>query len=374
MIGCGVVGAAIAYELSRLPGLQVLVLDRQPPAQAATGAALGIMMGVISHKLRGRGWQMRLDSLRRYETLIPELQALTDLNIPYNREGILQVFWDDGEVAAGEELAMTRRAQGLQLEILSPQQVRTRYPYLGGEHLCGALYSPQDRQVHPTALTQALVAAAKHHGADFQFGTVAQGWGEVVLPSAQGPGREAQTLLTSVGAIQGDWFVIASGLGSTDLTAALGEPVTLQPVLGQATHVRLKHPLGHSLPQPVFTTDDVHLVPLGESDYWVGATVEFPPQQSDDWTDWAAVQAALQPSSASFQQIWGKAIALCPALTEATTIRHWSGLRPRPVGRSAPVIGRLPGFHNVLLATGHYRNGVFLAPATAQQVCQLIRA
>ncbi len=67
-----------------------------------------------------------------------------------------------------------------------------------------------------------------------------------------------------------------------------------------------------------------------------------------------------------------QAIALCPALAEASIVRTWSGLRPRPEGRPAPIIDRLPGFSNVLLATGHYRNGVLLAPATAQMIRQMI--
>lgn len=67
-----------------------------------------------------------------------------------------------------------------------------------------------------------------------------------------------------------------------------------------------------------------------------------------------------------------QAIAFCPALAQATVIKTWSGLRPRPEGRPAPVIEPLPGYNNVLLATGHYRNGVLLAPATAQIIAQMI--
>jgi glycine/D-amino acid oxidase-like deaminating enzyme len=89
VIGCGVVGAAIAYELSLIPGLKVTVIDKQSPAQGATGAALGILMAVISHKIKGNAWRMRQTSIQRYETLIPELEALTGRQIPFNRQGIL---------------------------------------------------------------------------------------------------------------------------------------------------------------------------------------------------------------------------------------------------------------------------------------------
>jgi glycine/D-amino acid oxidase-like deaminating enzyme len=82
VIGCGIVGAAIAYELSRVSGLKITVLDRQPPAQGSTGAALGVLMGAISNKVKGRAWQLRQTSMQRYETLIPELEHSPGIKFP----------------------------------------------------------------------------------------------------------------------------------------------------------------------------------------------------------------------------------------------------------------------------------------------------
>jgi glycine oxidase len=154
-----------------------------------------------------------------------------------------------------------------------------------------------------------------------------------------------------------DWIVVAAGLGSTPLTSALEQTVDIRPVLGQALHLRVERPLGHPDFQPVITGHDVHIVPLGERDYWVGATVEFPNQAGDAIAEPVLLETLRQD-----------AIAFCPALTDATILRTWSGKRPRPEGRPAPIIGQLPGYNNVLLATGHYRNGVLLAPATAQVI------
>jgi len=75
VIGCGVVGAAIAHELSLVPG-PITVLDKQPPAQGATGAALGVPWSSIP-QTKGNAWRMRQASIQRYEALIPELEALT---------------------------------------------------------------------------------------------------------------------------------------------------------------------------------------------------------------------------------------------------------------------------------------------------------
>ena len=92
LIGCGIIGATIAYELSLIEGLKITVVDKQPPAQAATGAALGVLMGIISHKVKGKPWRMRQTSVQRYETLIPELEAITNRRIAFNRQGILMLL------------------------------------------------------------------------------------------------------------------------------------------------------------------------------------------------------------------------------------------------------------------------------------------
>lgn len=363
VIGCGVVGALIAYELSRLGGFKITVIDRHPPAEAATGAALGVLMGAISQKVKGRAWQMRLDSLWRYETLIPELERLTGRSIPYNRQGILMLCFADEEMAKWQKLAEIRQSQNLPLKILDDATVKSNFPQLGCQQLAGAIYSPHDRQVDPVALTQALVAGARRNGVIFKFGVAAE---EFNITTKSVDRRVCRHIYTTDGLLPVDWVVVAAGLGSTQLSSALKQPVEIKPVLGQALHLRLGYPLGPENFQPVITGDDVHIVPYNTGlqapgDYWVGATVEFPEDGNEPVADATHLEAVLQ-----------QAIALCPALAEAAVLRKWSGLRPRPEGRPAPVIGYLPGYSNVLLATGHYRNGVLLAPATAQAICQLI--
>jgi glycine/D-amino acid oxidase-like deaminating enzyme len=368
VIGCGIVGAAIAYELSQVSGLKITVLDQQPPAQGATGAALGVLMGAISRKVKGRAWRLRQTSMQRYETLIPELEGLTGHQIPFNRQGILMLVVPNQEPGnAGEELASweqlvkTRQLQGWQLEIWDSTQVQSRCPQLSHQKVVAAIYSPQDRQVDPTALTQALVAAAERNGVTFNFGVTVEGVQSI--PLADSELRSCNTIQTTTGQLDVDWLVVAAGLGSSPLTSSLEQPVEIKPVLGQALHLRVEQPLGDRDFQPVITGDDVHIVPVGNQEYWVGATVEFPDDAGD-----AIAQPAL------LEMVRQKAIAFCPALAAATIIRTWLGKRPRPEGRSAPIIDQLPGYSNVLLATGHYRNGVLLAPATAQAIREVIQS
>lgn len=304
---------------------------------------------------------MRLASLQRYESLIPELEDLTSQKIPFNRQGILRLCFDSDELGNWQKLVEIRRSQGFHLEILDTPEILTHYPEVSrasvsGQSLAGAVYSPQDRQVDPVKLTQVLIEAARRQGVTFHFQTIVQEFTKITMPA----GGLVDQIQTNTGELAVDWLVLASGLGSTLLTGKLKQSIPIQPVLGQALRLQRKYPL--TAPRPVIYGADVHLVPLNPAELWVGATVEFPVHSKQQ----------LQPDPHQLEELLEQAIALCPALAEATLIHSWSGLRPRPQNRPAPIVERLSGYQNVLLAAGHYRNGVLLAPATAQKIRGII--
>ena len=368
IIGCGIVGASIAFELSQFPELKVTVFDKQPPAQGSTGAALGVLMGVISHKTKGRNWQLRETSLQRYETLIPELEAVTGRKIPFNKQGILMLCSEGEDLSKWEKLIATRESQGWQLELWDVERVRDRCPHLYlNDKIIAAIYSPQDRQVDPTALTLALVDAAKLKGVNFEFGVEVQGITQldsqvsgIQLPSSIAVNKSWGTGILPV-AENFDRLIVCAGLGSAAVTASLNQLVDIRPVLGQALHLLTPNPVGNPDFSPVITCDDVHIVPVGNQEFWVGATLEFSENGGE-----------IEANADMLEQVMARAIALCPALAFASIIRKWSGLRPRPEGRPAPIIGTLPGNDRVFIASGHYRNGVLLAPATARSIREMI--
>ena len=368
IIGCGIVGASIAFELSQFPELKVTVFDKQPPAQGSTGAALGVLMGVIGHKTKGRNWQLRETSLQRYETLIPELEAVTGRKIPFNKQGILMLCSEGEDLSKWEKLIATRESQGWQLELWDRERVRDRCPHLYlNDKIIAAIYSPQDRQVDPTALTLALVDAAKLKGVNFEFGVEVQGITEldsqvsqIQLPSSIAVNKSCGTGILPV-IEKFDRLIVCAGLGSAAVTASLNQLVDIRPVLGQALHLLAPNPVGNPDFSPVITCDDVHIVPVGNQEFWVGATVEFSENGGE-----------IQANSDMLEQVMARARFLCPALAEAEIIRKWSGLRPRPEGRPAPIIEKLPGNDRVFIASGHYRNGVLLAPATARSIREMI--
>jgi glycine oxidase len=360
IIGCGIVGAAIAYELSLITGLDITVVEKHTPASGSTGAALGVLMGAISQKKKGRAWRFRSASLKRYQTLIPELEARTGLKIAVNHQGIFKLLFEGEDLDKWQKLQEFRAAEGWELVIGDRSFVTHNCPHIINEQIIGAVYSPQDGQINPLELTQALVTAATANGVKFQFGVEVQ---DFITQTNKLTDKlsTCQSLATSIGKLEVEQLIISAGLGSTALTQSLQQGIPIRPVLGQAIKLQLHQSLGNPNFQPVITGNDIHLVPLGNDRYWLGATVEFPPE-----TGTSIANAEL------LDRLIEGAIAFCPELKSATILETWSGKRPRPEGMPAPIIEKLSGYSNVLLATAHYRNGVLLAPATALEVVQIL--
>jgi glycine oxidase len=353
IIGCGIVGATIAYELSRLGKYEICVYDAAQPAQAATGAALGVLMGVISQKAKGRAWNWRDYSIRYYRHEIPNLERLTELKIPHNTQGIIKLLAAEDDRHKWMQLAAIRHQQLWQLELWDANQIADRIPQINPQVSKIAVYSPQDLQVDPIALTTALVAAAKLNGVNFQF--------DRSIESINAKNSLNCDLLTlNLPAITSDWVIVTAGLGATKLLSPMGS-IEINPVLGQAIQIRLPQPLGNPDFQPVITHADVNIVPCGGSDYWIGATVEFP------------IDGVVMAQKDCLERMKQVSIDLCPDLAQGEIVRTWTGLRPRPHARPAPVIDRVGDNQRVLVATGHYRNGILLAPATAQTIGEILK-
>jgi glycine oxidase len=139
VIGCGVVGCAIAYELAAA-GLSVIGVDAGEPASGATGASLGVLMGVCSRQPSGEVVELRLKSLEQFDPLIARLEADLGRTLPVNRRGILRLLQEE-EVAAWQETLAARQQAGYGLQWLSPAEVRSLQPGLRSD-LAGAIYSP----------------------------------------------------------------------------------------------------------------------------------------------------------------------------------------------------------------------------------------
>jgi glycine/D-amino acid oxidase-like deaminating enzyme len=286
------------------------------------------------------------------------------LSIPYNRQGIVQLIFDQQQYQRWEKTQSVRQRQGFRLERWGRREALAHFPFLeaakdveSGQPFMGAIYSPSDRQLDPVALTQACRLAAIQNGAQIHYNSPVEIF-ETIKADCH---SQVSGIRVKGKDIPLDVIIVSAGLDSTLLTAHLDQEIPISPVLGQALRLKLASPW--PIPTPVINGAHVHLVPVNSHELWVGATVEFPDLDAGK---------SFEANPKTLEQLRQQAIALYPELARAEVVESWSGLRPRPVERAAPIIGWLPNYQNVIVATGHYRNGVLLAPVTASYVEEML--
>ena len=352
VVGAGLVGLSCAWWLQRR-GHRVLLVE-SAQGESGSAAALGLLMAQVFHRSSGRAWRLRQQSLALWQAWRQEL-AGRGRPIAW-REGLLLLAADGMEVERLQWLQGERARQGIGLEWWDPEQVESLTPPPPGPAV-GGLYSPQDGQLDPAQAMEAFHSDATAAGLSSRTDTVA------AVERARGS-RGWRVVLASGLQLETEWLVLCAGMGSAALLNPLlgGEPGgegkegLLEPVLGQALELELPTAVaagGWSWPGAL-VWQGTNLVPRpdlpGGRLFWLGATLE-PGRQGDP--------GALE----ELRHLGGGAPAW---LREARERRRWEGLRARPAGRPAPWQEEVaPG---LLVATGHYRNGVLLAPATAAWV------
>ena len=349
VVGAGLVGLCCAWWLQRR-GHRVLLVES---AQGASGssAALGVLMAQVFHRSSGRAWRLRQQSLALWQAWRQEL-AGRGRPIAW-REGLLVLAADAEEAERLQRLQGERAQQGLPLEWWGPERLEQLSPPPPGPAL-GALHSLRDGQLDPTQAMEAFHSDATASGLTSRIDTV------TAVERARGSGGW-QAVLASGLRLEAEWLVLCAGTASAGLLEPLLKPAQLlEPVLGQALELELPTAMaagGWGWPGAL-VWQGVNLVPRpdlpGGRRFWLGATLE-PGRQGDP--------RALE----ELRALGGQAPAW---LLEAKERRRWEGLRARPVGRPAPWLE--PVAPGLLVATGHYRNGVLLAPATAQWVAEQI--
>ncbi|MEY3767440.1 MAG: hypothetical protein RLZZ11_510 [Cyanobacteriota bacterium] len=339
MIGAGVVGLSVAWLLIERGHTVTLVdpalRDGQPPG-AGSSAALGLLMGQIFRRSSGRGWRLRQQSLALWQSWRTQLEQRGH-TVPY-RPGLLQLASNIEELTAQARLVEQRQAQGLPLRMLDQVELAALQPELPAA--AGGLLSPADGQIDPLAAMQALLQDALHQGLDTHAAAV--------LQLERRTGEQRWCAHTEAGSVQSHWLVVAAGLGSPGLLAPLGHQRPQSPVLGQALELQLPSGCDAGGWPGSVSWDGVNLVPRPQGRLWLGATVE------------PGLSSGAPEALNTLRDLGGHAPDW---LQQATVLRHWQGLRARPDASPAPLLELLePG---LLLNSGHYRNGVLLAPASA---------
>jgi len=343
IVGGGIIGCASAYYLSKA-GASVTLLERDEVAGAASGAAAGILVPPPEALPSGAFGDLCRAGVDAYTSLVEALRDETGIDVQYLAPGILLPAGTERRAQVLRAVARWQQGLGLNLEWVEGSPLRLLEPALA-DSVLGAAYSPQGHHVNPGLLTQALAQAAAGRGVVLKQGTAVVGF------LRQGS-RVAAVRASDGATIAADHVVLAAGPWTRRLARRLGVDVPTRPVRGQMLAYR------STAVRHIIWGEDGYLVPKPGGFLFAGATVED-------------VGFRLGTTRRGLAQVRRMATATAPALRYPEVASDWAGLRPgSPDGR--PIIGRVPGKDNVLVATGHYRNGILLGPITGRLIDQLV--
>lgn len=351
IIGGGIVGLALAVEL-KLRGAAVTVLSRDFK-QAATHAAAGMLAPQAEKIPSGAMLDLCQRSCSLYPDWVSKLEDLTGKTCGYWPSGILApVYQEDLEIGD----SVPQHGQSAQSPIPFPVSTwldrETVHLYQSGlsSEVVGGWWYPEEAQVDNRALAQVLRIAAQEIGVNLKEGIAA----EALLQQK----RQVSCVRTVAGDFRAQHYVLATGAWLNELL-----PVPVRPKKGQMLSVQV--PLSpysggsiEGLPlQRVLFGSEAYIVPRRDGRILIGATVEdvgFTPYNTP----------------AGIQTLLARAIRLYPDLQHFPIQEFWWGFRPATPDE-LPILGSSP-CENLTFATGHYRNGILLAPATAVLLADFI--
>ena len=349
IIGAGIIGLALARELRRR-GANVVLVERQAPANEATWAAAGMLAPSAEAAGPGDLFELCVEAAARYPDYIRELEQETGLATGYCAQGAMFLYDSDEARREVEARFSWQRERGIPIVHLDAQEVRVLEPEVRAP---GGYLLPGESHVDSRRLAAALVEACRRSGVDIVKGTAVEVAGQNTGQDTGQDNRPAGVLLDDGSRLTADAVVNAAGAWASTIAAVGAESAAIRPVKGQMLAVAAP---GWSLTH-VLHAVGVYVVPQGGGRLFIGSTME---EAGFGKTVDRAVIARLRAA----------AERVVPRLAQSLTVETWTGLRPAsPDGQ--PRIGptALPGY---FLATGHFRNGILLGPLTAQLLAPVI--
>jgi len=346
--GGGVIGASIAWKLAR-NRLRILLLDARAIGSEASSAAAGMLSPGGEFDQPSPLLDFAIESLARYDSFIDAIQADSGFPIEFRRKGALQIALTSGELESIGARAAFQSTAGIPSTVLSKDALHTLAPQIRSDAL-GAVHYTNEAIVDPAALMVGLRAACLARGVTIQERSHATS----ISNGAAGVGVSFADQKVAA-----PFAIIAAGAWSSGINLTMDHrPCALprsSPIKG--------HLLGYRLPAGslLTTVRHDHTYVLQRAD---GFTI------AGSSTEDAGFDRAIDPEIVS--DISKRATALVPALRGLEPESAWIGFRPA-TDSAAPQIGRLQS-SRIWLAYGHYRNGILLAPATCDRVCQEISA
>ena len=335
VIGGGVIGSSIAYQLARR-GVRVTLLEAREVASAASGASAG---GVRQQGRDPRELTIAMRAIGMWPTLADELGA----DLDYHQQGHLTLADDEAQLTALEARVAEQRAGGLDVYMLYGDELRAVAPGVAPTMLAGA-YCPTDGHANPIWTTKAFADAALRHGARLLERTPANG----LLVE----GGRVCGVLTPDGPLAADRVIVAAGVWSARLCADVGVTLPIEP---DPPQMLLTTPFPHGLDPVIGCVGRLlSLKQLRTGQYLVGGG--WPASAYLDHERPIALnrESSVTGSAATCAAVW-------PVLRQAGVVRVWAGLEARTAD-DVPILGCVEGLDGLLLATGFSGHGFALSP------------
>ncbi|MDI3538360.1 MAG: hypothetical protein PWQ41_572 [Bacillota bacterium] len=362
VVGGGVIGTAVTYYLAK-QGADVLLLERSELGGETSSACDGFV--ILQSKSPGVHLALALASAELYRNLAAEL----DWDIEYKNCGGLIVIEREEEMPAMRTFMSKQQAIGLDVRLLSGEEVRRLEPALA-PYIAGATYSPQDSQVNPLQVVLGFAQAAARLGA-----RVCQG---MPLQTLRRTGARVGAVVAGGEEIPAGAVVLCTGVFTPEILAPLGVDLPIRPRRGQLVVTEPAPPMVRHIflcaryiaakyhPELLAAAEDEALrlgvgLALEQTEsggFLIGSTREF-------------VGWDKRTTPGGIREIVRHATRILPALAQLNAIRTFAGLRPyTPDG--LPFLGPVPGWENLYLAAGHEGDGIALAPITGRLMAELI--
>jgi glycine oxidase len=341
VVGGGIIGCAVARELTRRRA-DVRVFEARVVGAGATQASAGILAPYIESDGPGPLLDLTVRSLGLYDEFLKTVGDESGLEVEYRRCGTLEIAADDDDADRLKARVSTGSAH---LQWLDAAATRAGEPALP-ESVRGALLAREHGYVAVPALTEALAWAAVRHGAEVETHRRIARIDRVA---------DKVRVTADDGSIwSGTWVVIAAGSWTGQTMSGEAAAADVRPVRGQLLRLRWNS----RVPRHVLWGDRCYVVPWQDRTVLVGATVED--VGFDERTTAAGVRDLLEAVCDLLPEAWG-----------ATFLEARAGLRPA-TSDGLPIIGPSSVLQGLVYATGHYRNGILLAPLTAQLIADYI--
>ncbi|PYS76324.1 MAG: glycine oxidase ThiO [Acidobacteria bacterium] len=345
VVGGGVAGLSAARELARR-GLSVILLENAEPGAEASCAAAGMLAPQAEADGRDEFFELLCASREMYPTFAEQLLEESGVSIELDRTGTLYLALTEEDVEEIERRFAWQSRAKLAVERLSAEEARRLEPRVS-TRVRAALRFPRDWQVESRRLVAALAASASVCGARLLMQTAASG---VRVVAGRAVGVETPRGFLSAGAV-----VLAAGARTSHVPLLVSEREGVEARAELSLHPRIEPVRGQMLclRQPTSSEPFVSHVVYSPRGYLV-------PRRD----------GRLLAGSTS-ERIASNALEIAPEVAALRLADSWAGLRPRAAD-GLPVLGESPEVKNLFYATGHYRNGILLAPATGEIIADLL--